>query len=245
MTKRGWLIFIVIVVLALGGAIYLSRQNKVVLPDNIDHNSIQAASSYNGQIGDNTYGNIDSKVILIEYGDYQCPGCASAAPVVKQVVEKYKDKIVFVFRSRLMPYHQNARAAASFAEAAGLQGKFWEMHDKLYETQQSWERLSGQERTDFFANLIQQVGGNPVQATEDIEKESISKKIAFDAALADAHGVTGTPSIYLNGVKVEAYKDGKIVPSNTQGAQQLWADADLLDKEVIQPALRKAGIPID
>ena len=69
MTKKGWLIFIAIVVLALGGAIYLSRQNKVVLPETVDHNTVQLASEYNGQIGDHTYGKLDSKVVLIEYGD--------------------------------------------------------------------------------------------------------------------------------------------------------------------------------
>ena len=242
MTKKGWLIFIAIVALALGGAIYLSRQNKVVLPEGTDHNKVQLPSEYNGQIGDHTYGNKDSKLVLIEYGDYQCPGCASAAPVVKQVVDKYKDKVLFVFRSRLMPYHANARAAASFAEAAGLQGKYWEMHNKLYETQQTWENLSGQQRTDYFATLVQQAGGDPDKARSDIENETIAKKITYDAALADARAVSGTPSLYLNGEKVEAFMDGKIVSSNTQGATQLWADAELLEKHVIIPALEKAGI---
>lgn len=242
MTKKGWLIFIAIVVLALGGAIYLSRQNKVLLPEGIDYNAVQTANEYNGEIGDHTYGNKDSKVVLIEYGDYQCPGCASAAPVIKQVMDKYQDKVLFVFRSRLMPYHANARAAASFAEAAGLQGKYWEMHDKLYETQRTWESLPIQERTDYFATLIQQIGGDQDKARADIESEAIKKKVAYDSALADLREVSGTPSLYLNGEKVEAFMDGKVVSSNTQGATQLWADADLLEKHVIIPALEKAGI---
>jgi protein-disulfide isomerase len=141
-----------------------------------------------------------------------------------------------------MPYHANARAAASFAEAAGLQGKYWEMHDKLYETQRTWESLPIQERTDYFATLIQQIGGDQDKARADIESEAIKKKVAYDSALADLREVSGTPSLYLNGEKVEAFMDGKVVSSNTQGATQLWADADLLEKHVIIPALEKAGI---
>ena len=88
MTKKGWLIFIAIILLSLGGTIYLSRQNKVSV-GGIDVNAIQQASADSGNIADHTTGT-GSKVILIEYGDYQCPGCASVAPVMQQLVEKYQ-----------------------------------------------------------------------------------------------------------------------------------------------------------
>lgn len=243
MTKKGWLIFILIVAAALSGAIYLSRQNNSVEVKDVEVNAVQKASESNGQIGDHTYGKVDSKVVLVEYGDFQCPGCGSAAPVVKAVSEKYKDKMLLIFRNRLLSYHQNARAAASFAEAAGLQGKYWEIHDLLYQNQKAWESLSGQERTDYFVSIVKQAGADATRAQENIENESIAKKITYDQALADKHGVTGTPSLFLNGKAVDQYvKDGKIVPKGTEGAQYIWSDQEAFDTLIIQPALKEAGL---
>jgi len=95
-------------------------------------------------------GNENSKVILINYGDFQCSGCAGVHPIVKNITEKYKDKIKFIFRNFILSYHTNAKAAAAAAEAAGLQGKYWEMHDLIYESQPSWESLNVEDRTSFL-----------------------------------------------------------------------------------------------
>ena len=135
MTKKTWIIFAVICIGIIGGLVYMSNGNKIDVSD-VDEWSIQAASAKSGDIADQVYGNKDAKVVIIEYGDYQCPGCASAQSALKTVSEKYKDTVAFVFRNfPLYSIHPNAFAAASFAEAAGLQGKYWEMHDKLYTTQ--------------------------------------------------------------------------------------------------------------
>ncbi len=248
MTKKGWIIFIVLIVAALGGAIYLSRQSKVDVA-NVTVGAIQQASKDNGNIADHTYGT-GTKVTLIEYGDYQCPGCDSASAVIKQLTEKYKDKLTFVFRNKLIPGHANSRAAASFAEAAGLQGKYFEMHDKLYETQKTWQNLSaGQERTNFFANLIKEVGGDSDKALAAIETEAIAKKISFDDALASKHGVTGTPSFFINGKDVSSLYvlDGAVSTKGAQNSsgtasQLVWSSAEDFDKLVLQPAFKEAGV---
>lgn len=249
MTTKGWLVFLGVIVLAIGGAIYLSRQGKQTLPADINVNAVQQASAASGNIADHAFGT-GAKVILIEYGDYQCPGCATAAPIMNQLKEKYKDKLTFVFRNKLIPGHQNALAAASFAEAAGLQGKFWEMNAKIYETQATWESLSAdQERTDYFASLIKEIGGDSSKALAVIESEDIANKIAFDEALADKHGVTGTPSFFINGKDVGGLYalDGVLAEqgaTNSAGesAQAVWASAEDFDALVLQPAFKEAGL---
>jgi len=91
---------------------------------------------------DHTKGNPDAAVKLVEYGDYQCPACAGVNPAVNQVIENMGEDIMLVYRHfPLVNIHPNALAAAYAAEAAAIQGKFWEMHDKLYENQQEWSSL--------------------------------------------------------------------------------------------------------
>lgn len=244
MSTKGWIIFIALIVAALGGAIYLSKQNDVVIPKDINLNAVQAASSNSGDIADHTFGKTDSKVVLIEYGDFQCPGCGTAAPIVKELTNKYKDKLLFVFRNRLITGHQNARAAASFAEAAGLQGKYWEVHDAIYAAQNSWNTLTGQERTNYFVNLLKGQGVDSDKALANIDSDQIKKKITYDEALADKHGVTGTPTLILNGKNVsDTYAaDGKIVPKGTPNAQVVWANVNDFDTLILQPALKEAGL---
>ncbi len=246
MTKQGWIIFAVLCIGVLGGLIWVSQNNKVDV-SNVDLATIQPASEESGNIAEHTFGNSDSKVILFEYADYQCPGCASAYPVVKEVVETYKEQIGFVFRNfPLTSIHPNALAAASAAEAAGLQGKFWEYHDKLYENQQAWSSLSGQDRTAYFTKLAGELSLDETQFSTDVESNAVKKKVDFDQALGKKAGVTGTPSLFINGKNVgELYVlDGKIVDKNTEGAEVVWSDADAFGKLVIEPALKENNIPL-
>ncbi len=247
MTTKGWIIFIALIVVALGGAVYLSQQSKLIV-DGVDINKIQAASDKNGQIADHIEGT-GTKVTLIEYGDYQCPGCDAAAPNIRQLVDKYKDKLTFVFRNKLIPGHQNSRAAASFAEAAGMQGKYFEMNEKLYTTQTTWETLSGQARTDYFSGLITQIGGDAAKANSVVDGDAISKKIAFDDALAGKHGVTGTPTFYVNGKNVSdiyvlngALSTKGAKDSSGNASQLIWTSAADFDTYALQPAFKDAGI---
>lgn len=247
MTKKTWIIFAVICVAIIGGMIYTSRNNRVNVTD-VDGNVYQAASAENGNIGDHTYGNMKSKVILIEYGDYQCPGCASAYSVIKEVTEKYKDKMGFIFRNYpLYSAHPNAFAAAAAAEAAGLQGKYWEMHDKLYSEQNTWKSLTGSARTDYFIQTADQIGISGSELSGQLDNSNIKRKIDFDEALGKKAGVKGTPSFYIDGTNVgdQDVSDGKLIPSDSSSdTPSVWSTADTFEQYIIIPALKKAGIEV-
>ena len=200
MNSKSWLIFSVICVGILGGLIYMSQANKVDVSA-INQDAVLVASKANGNIADHILGDKTSKVRLIEYGDFQCPFCGKAHPQVKNIVDEYGSKIVFIFRNYpITTLHQNAKAAAAAAEAAGLQDKYWEMHDKLYELQDEWSNLSTDKRTDYFVGYAKTIGVSDIEKfRSDMELSSISKKINFDFALGAKNKVTGTPAFFLNG----------------------------------------------
>lgn len=246
MSRNAWIIFCIVVVGILGGLVYISNKNKLDV-SNIDAGKIQPASEYNGQIADNVFGNRKSKVVLIEYGDYQCPGCASAFSVLDEVSNKYKNEMAFVFRNfPLTTIHPNARAASAAAEAAGLDGKFWEMHSQLYEDQNAWKDTSGQERTDMFAGYAKTIGISEDKFRDNLANPAINKKISFDQALGKKIGVTGTPGLYLNGKRLDKLriKDGSLIESEDQSLPLVWTEAEDLERLVIIPALKEAGIKL-
>lgn len=203
MSKKAWIVFVVICVVVLGGLVALSRKDKVDV-SNVDQTKIQTANTNDGNIADHVFGKADSKVVLIEYGDFQCPYCGEAYPQVKSISDDYKDKIAFIFRNYpLSTMHPNAKAAAAAAEAAGLQGKYWEMHNKLYESQNDWSNLSTDKRTDMFVSYAKAIGvKDPNKFKTDMASDDVNKKISFDLALGDKAKVTGTPTFILDGTKV-------------------------------------------
>lgn len=241
MTKKTWIIFVVVCAALLGGLIWLSRSGQVNV-DNVDLQAIQSASDDNGQIAEHIFGKKDAKVTIIEYGDYQCPGCKSAAPVLKTVAAKYPNDVKLIFRNFPLPGHGNARAAAAAAEAAGLQGKYWEMHDNLYNLQNDWANLSGQTRLDTFVSYAEGLGLNRDKFIEDISSKAISTKINYDRALGVKAKVTGTPGIFVNGKAADqSVRDGKLVDGNNNDPL-VWSSAELFEKYTIIPALKEAGI---
>ena len=153
----------------------------------------------------------------------------------------------FIFRSYpLYTSHPNAFAAAAAAEAAGLQGKFWEMHDKLYSDQSAWNQLTGTSRTEYFVSVAKSIGIDGDKLQPELDNPNIKRKIDFDKILGEKDKVTGTPGFYINGRNVsdQYFKDGKIVSKNTQGAAVVWSNAEAFEKLVIIPALKEAGINI-
>lgn len=243
MSKKAWIIFVAICVVVLG-ALVMSSNTKKVDVSSVDGNAILKANDDNGNVADHVFGKADSKVMLVEYGDYQCPGCGSAYPIVKTLSEKYEDQMAFVFRNfPLTSIHPNAKAAATAAESAGLQGKFWEMHNQLYESQDSWKSLNSSTRGDYFKTLATKVGVDGGKYDTAYAGESVNKKIAFDMALGKKANVSGTPTFYLNGKIVDQYvKDGKFVDANVDGAQPIWSDVNAFDKLLLIPAFKEAGI---
>jgi protein-disulfide isomerase len=201
MNKYGWIIFSVVVVGLLGGLIIWARaSNPTADVSKVDNNSILAASVDSGNISDHIKGNKESKVLLVEYGDFQCPGCGSAYPNVKTLMEEYGDRVALVFRNfPLTSIHPNAKVASAAAESAGLQGKFWEMHDMLYENQEAWSNLATGERVDAFVTFASQLGLDTTKFTEDLTNPDVVKKVNFDLTLGKQNAVASTPTFFLNG----------------------------------------------
>jgi protein-disulfide isomerase len=211
MSARGWIIFGAICVVLFGGLIFWSGRDRVDV-SSVNTNKILAGSAASGNIGDHVFGNKNAKVMLVEYGDFQCPGCGSAYPIVKALSEKYKDHLAFVFRNfPLTSIHPNARAAAAAAETAGQMGKYWEMHNILYENQNEWSETSTDNRTGFFAGYAERVGLNKNAFTTKLNNTTnVSKKINFDMALGRKLNINGTPTFYLDGKKlVESQYNGQ------------------------------------
>lgn len=203
MGTKGWIIFSVIVIAVMGGLVVLSGKDKIDV-SKINENSIIDASEANGNIADHVFGNAKSKVILVEYGDFQCPACGGAHPNIKRLSEEYKNTLAFVFRNfPLTTIHPNARAAAGAVEAAGLQGKYWEMHDALYEDQDSWSSSDADTRTEYFISQARAIGVKDIEKFKtDLSSIEVNKKISFDQALAKKIGASATPTLVLNGEKL-------------------------------------------
>ncbi len=231
MTGKAWIIFTAVVVLLFGGLVVWSQKDKIDV-SSVEVTDIQPASEQNGNIADHVYGNEEAKVVLIEYGDFQCPGCGTVHPRVKEVSEKYKDDVAFVFRNfPLTNIHPNARAASAAVETAGIMGKYWEMHNLMFESQEEWSNASTADRTALFAGYAESVGLDKDEFTSKLESEStnVNKKISFDQALGRKINITGTPTFFLNGTQLTNEEVGSNESLET----------------VITEALKKEGVDVE
>jgi protein-disulfide isomerase len=146
---------------------------------------------------DHVQGPAQASIEIVEYGDYQCPHCAAAYPVIKKIQEKFGDQIRFVFRNfPLAESHEYAIPAAIATEAAALQDKFWEMHDVIYENQQSLSE-------DGLLQMAEKIGLNLPKFKQDIQKEDLQEKVEADFESGVRSGVNGTPSFFVNGTKFD------------------------------------------
>ena len=204
-------------ILAVFGGLFvfssLNSDNKIDYSKYDSHKIIEADEN-NGNIADHVRGKADSKVVVIEYADLQCPGCASMMPKMSSLHEEYGDRVAFVFRNYNLSYHQNARAASAAAEAAGLQGFFWEMLEAAYANQSDWEYISDTaKRTDAFAGIFEQASagkGDVEKFKSDLTSPAIQKKIDFDIGLGKrVDQISATPSVFVNGEAVEIDDDIK------------------------------------
>ena len=207
----------IIVILAVFGGLFvfssLNSDNKIDYSKYDSHKIIEASED-NGNIADHVRGKADSKVIVVEYADLQCPGCASMMPKMSSLHEEYGDRVAFVFRNYNLSYHQNARAASAAAEAAGLQGFFWEMLETAYANQSDWEYITDTaKRTDAFVGLFEQVSagkGDVEKFKNDLTNPAIQKKIDFDIGLGKrVDKIDATPSVFVNGEAVNIGDDIK------------------------------------
>jgi len=142
---------------------------------------------------DHIQGLESAEVTLVEYGDYQCPHCGHAYPVVHQVQKQFGKRLRFVFRNfPLSEMHPQAEAAAEVAEFAGAQGKFWEMHDKLYENQ---ERLG----EALFLDLGERLKLSTTALRQALEQRTFEARVRADFKGGVRSGVNGTPTFFING----------------------------------------------
>lgn len=149
----------------------------------------------------NVKGAKDAKVTIVEFGDFQCPACGAAHPIVKQLVGEYGDQVKFVFRNFPLQMHKNAQPAHQAAEAAGAQGKFFEMHDLLFQNQNEWENSTNP--NEQFEKYAQELKLDVEKFKADVASKKFDKKIEQDVNDGYAVGVNATPTFFINGVKQE------------------------------------------
>lgn len=181
-------------------------------------------SSSTSKGSSNYYGKLDSPVTLTEFVDFQCEACYAYYPYVKQLKEKYKDQIRFQVRYfPIMSGHQFALQGARNAEAAARQGKFWEMHDKIFEGQKVWEK--SQDPQEYFNTYAKEIGLDMAKFEADFKSNDVNNVVQKDLKDVQKLGGTGTPTFVLNGKLIKN-------PDATLEAMS----------KVVDDALKKAGI---
>ena len=136
-----------------------------------------------------------------EFGDFECPPCGMFHPILEEMHKEFGDRLRITFREfPLVPTHQHALAAASAAEAAGMQGKFWEMHDLLYERQKDWKKEFNVR--PVFESYAKEIGIDVARYQRDMASDAVANRITRDGVRGRSLGVQGTPTVFLNGREV-------------------------------------------
>ncbi|HXV27061.1 MAG TPA: DsbA family protein [Candidatus Paceibacterota bacterium] len=152
---------------------------------------------------ENIRGPVDAPVTLVEYSDLQCPACKAFHPVLQQLMEDSGGTVRLVYRHfPIRNIHANADLAARAAEAAGLQGKFWEMHDRIFDEQGTWSGRSSQGARDAFLSYAQELGLDTARLEADMDSDAVKDAVQADLDGALAAGVNATPTFFLNGAQM-------------------------------------------
>ena len=192
--------------------------NKATNYDNYDFYSIIEGDEHTGWISDHVKGDKDTPVVIYEYADFQCGYCAMFNPRVNAAIEQADGKLAVVYRNYVLSYHQNGIAAASAAEAAGLQGYWKPYADKVFEEQNDWAYATGAERTALFVKYFEEVTdgkGDIDKFKSDMSSENVSKKLSFDNGIGKRLNVAGTPAFYVDGQLIDfSNKNGSEITVN-------------------------------
>lgn len=145
-------------------------------------------------------GNAQASVSLVEYGDFECPACAAYFPLVNKLITDYGDRVHFVFRNfPLYAIHPDAGVSAEAAEAAGRQGKYWEMFDLLYKNQATWASAPPETVTaKYFDGYASSLGLNLLKFHADMSSKTVADKIQTDVTSANSAQVDHTPTFFVN-----------------------------------------------
>lgn len=220
----------------LGFATYslIDGNSKMTNFNDYDFFSVIESTVDNGNIGDHVKGSADAPVLIFEYADFQCPGCASMNPKVNKAIEALGGKLAVVYRNFLLSYHQNGTAAASAAEAAGIQGYWKPFADMLFDKQAEWEYASASERTTLFEQYFVEVSdgkGDTVKFLEDLGSKEVSKKISFDMGIGKRIDIGGTPAFYVDGQLIVWSGAGSI---EINGETLTWDSARSTETDFVQ-----------
>ncbi len=164
----------------------LIPQNAIVTSGFVNGNYLPASTS--------------ATATLVEFGDYECPACSVYSPFVKQLLTDFAGKINYVFRNFPLAQHKNAPVSSSAVEAAGLQGKFWQMHEKVYATQGDWSNLD--DPTSVFVGYAKDLNMDLNKFSADMNSSVVKDKIQNDVNDGTTIGINETPTFYLNGQKI-------------------------------------------
>ncbi|MBI2039234.1 MAG: DsbA family protein [Candidatus Niyogibacteria bacterium] len=142
-----------------------------------------------------------SRVTLAEYSDFQCPACAAWEPQLQVIVRDYGERIQFIYRHFPLPQHAQAELAAYASEAAGLQGKFWEMHDVIFERSREW--ADNRNARDIFMDAARTLGLDMAKFEADLNSDAVRSEVDKDKKSGLAASVNSTPTFFVNGQKVQ------------------------------------------
>jgi protein-disulfide isomerase len=167
---------------------------------------------------DHIQGDIDAPIALVEYGDYECPFCGEAYPVVKAIQDRLGDSLCFAYRNfPLTNAHPHAESAAEAAESAGAQGKFWEMHDLLFENQDALEY-------DDLGRYAIEIGLDAQGLLNDVLNHNYEPRIQEDFKSGIRGGVNGTPSFFINGTRYDGARGlDSLLAALTHSSSVRWA----------------------
>jgi protein-disulfide isomerase len=196
-----FLIILSVLGVALGSAWYLKRASTSTPPPSATADTPRPSVPSlvaPGAEPPHTMGPVTAPVKLEEFGDFECPPCGQFHPVLQKMHDEFGDRLQVTFREfPLTALHPHAVSAASAAEAAGLQGKFWEMHHLLYDNQKAWHEQFDVRPT--FEGYAKQIGIDVEQFKRDINSDVVASRITEDGKRARSFNVGGTPTLFMNG----------------------------------------------
>lgn len=156
-------------------------------------------------IGEHETGNLEGEITMVEFSDFQCPACKLQQAFVKSALANFPELKLIFKNFPLSSIHPRARVAAEAAESAGLQGKFWEMHDLLFENQEEWSNLVNPKNK--FVEYAQSLELNIEQFKTDLTNPAVIEKVNLDIAEANSLGINATPTFIIDGKKIQSDQD--------------------------------------
>jgi protein-disulfide isomerase len=192
---KRYLPFVIVGVVALatigsGAMLYRAKRPQIAsIPEN---QMLQKGDTVSAHVR----GNADAPVTLEEYGDFQCPPCGMFAAFLQQLEKEYDSRLRVVFRNFPLSMHEHAREAALAAEAAGLQGHFWEMHDVLYREQEGWSKAPNVR--ELFESYAGTIGLDLDKFRKDMDSEEVKARVDADRQRGESLGIQITPTLFIN-----------------------------------------------